>query len=301
MDEIRYIFITQPSDYIKSLQDIYQIIKQNINLFSNDNFNEILVYLIRNYYAYKDDITFLNIIEIIISSEKLTSVSDITLITLCSSEPDLYNKFILKGISPSVGNLLIACEMVKEYNKITDLIRNILEHKIIPTHECFEKLLQNRNSPYSNNTINNILNYFIEFGLTLDLSDIKKLVSLHIEIDIKKFDITPDDELINLCFKNLYFPKYLDDVKITETQLHELFKYLTSLNIDDIKLFVEKHNLKCDFECLRNACTKDFSIKKDIIRYLINEQHVKPTKEILQLLYKQDNKFSLFSIIADNL
>lgn len=309
MDELRRIFIKkirydiQPtSEYIKILPNTYQIIKQNINLLNNDNLNEILVYLCRNYDVHVNNVTFLNIIEIIFYSENLTSVSDITLITLCSLKPDLYNKFILKGINPSVNHLLIACEIIRGNNKITDLIQNILEHKIIPTRECFEKLLHKGDFiPLTTVRIVNILNYFIEFGLTLDLSDIKKLVPHHIETDIKKFGIVPDDELINLCLKERFFPKYLDDVKITESHLHELFKYSCNHDIDNVKLFIEKHNLKCDFECLQNVCLKDYSIKDDIICYLIDKQHVKPTKEILQILIKQNKYFYLFGSIVDNL
>jgi hypothetical protein len=77
-----------------------------------------------------------------------------------------------------------------------------------------------------------------------------------------------------------FFPKYLDDIKFNEKYLHELFK--CKVTIDNVKLFLEKHNLKCDDTCLLNAIRVPNN--EDVIMFLINEQHIKLTRECFKLL-----------------
>lgn len=92
--------------------------------------------------------------------------------------------------------------------------------------------------------------------------------------------IKPSVNKLDTSFIHSFFPKYLDDIDLDEEHLHELFRHKAT--IDNVKLFLEKHNLKCDDTCLLNAIR--IPNNEEVIMFLINEQHVKLTCECFKLL-----------------
>lgn len=299
------------SQISESLEHLCTDTTKHIETLTNKNFNEILFNI--NHYGQLLKISKqpfdLTIIDKIIFNEKFTHINDVTLISLCSNNAGLYKVMNdLEKTKPSLNQLLLACECPfvnvndrhpKQYNIY--LIQRILEHKIIPTHECFEKLFSD---PYyteiyhitfhnSNNfndleQVKDVIDLLTAFGLTLNLKDAKILAKSLIDVNIGKFDIVPDKELIDICLSNHFLPQYIDNVKINQFQLRDLFlpnlknklsyyastsikqRVLTVKMLDD---FITKHNLKYDVICLQNACK---SGNLEVITYLIDEQHIAP-------------------------
>jgi hypothetical protein len=287
------VYKDRHDEYIKAIPKLQKNITNNIDGFNNNNLNDILFgicyYLDRLYNLDQQNKNiFDNLIITVLQSKNLKQLDDYTTVILCTRNENLYDELILQEkIKPSFEQLVLACKNIfqEEYN--VKLIQKILEHKIIPTHECFKYLFDKKAQTYTiiHNIrvsivkpyrllykVDEIVNYMINFGLTLNLTDVKELASRSIEIDIKKFDIIPDDELINICLDNKFFPKYLDNIKYNETQIHKLFE--KRYNIDFIKSIIKKQNIKCDITCLQNAC----NIKRNnvIIDFLIDEQKIKP-------------------------
>jgi hypothetical protein len=121
-----------------------------------------------------------------------------------------------------------------------------------------------------------IINIFIEFGGKITLEYVKKFANYKIEIcDLKKYNIKPDDELINICYDKCFNCCYLKNIEPTQEQLKKLF---ASRNIQEIKRILRGKKIKFDINNLRLAC-KVHSI--GIVRFLLSKK-IKPDVECLR-------------------
>jgi len=295
-------YIENPNFHLDEQTDVNYLYSfmttQPIELLTNDDLNKTIEKIYFSYISCLNRNEHENPMPNLIDTikyilNKITKIDDYILITICNVTPNLYKELVTsQKIIPSHNHLLCACAY-RDHN--IDLIQTILEYKVLPTHKCFEKILNSCvvNSNYQPIFYNydyqiSIINLLIYFGLTLDLSDVKKLAKLSIEIDIKKFDITPDEELINICMKNHFLPKYLNDISITQSQLHKLFfSYFENIKkfdefTQDLDNFVQRHHLKYDITCLQNACQTQFN-NDNIINYLIKVQYIEPDITCLKI------------------
>jgi hypothetical protein len=290
-------------------------IMKYMKTLNNDNLNEILLKLCYYKRQSKYSIDFNingNITKHILSNKKFKTINDITFINLCVDDANLYDELINSGkTKPSLDQLILACKNPFTRKRNIILIQKILEKKIIPTHECF--LESNKKIKFDNiefnypdffstepKTSQNIINLLINFGLTLNLEDVKLLAEHSIEVDIKKFDITPDDKLVNICLDRHFFPQYLDNVKINECQLHNLFLSNPKLiDIHELDKFIQKHHLTCDIICLQNACI--FKNNNLVIKYLLQKQHITPDITCAKNIIKEYHINSIVKAIINAL
>jgi hypothetical protein len=211
-------YIENPNFHLDEQTDVNYLYSfmttQPIELLTNDDLNKTIEKIYFSYISCLNRNEHENPMPNLIDTikyilNKITKIDDYILITICNVTPNLYKELVTsQKIIPSHNHLLCACAY-RDHN--IDLIQTILEYKVLPTHKCFEKILNSCvvNSNYQPIFYNydyqiSIINLLIYFGLTLDLSDVKKLAKLSIEIDIKKFDITPDEELI-YAWKIIFF------------------------------------------------------------------------------------------------
>jgi hypothetical protein len=269
----------------KQSPSLHDDIIKSIDTLTNSELNEILFNL-RYYKQQINQQEYNDLFTQILHNKNFSHIEDNTLIFLSTGNADFYDEMIsLEKTKPSFEHLIQACKSTFFKNHDFNLIHKILTHKIIPTHECFKWLISAKkqktiiyNIPFKtgltfdNKICKNIINMMIAHGLTLNLTDVKKLASRSIEIDLKIFDITPDNELINICLEHDFFPKYLNNCEINESQLHKLFTKKHTLK--NIETLIEKHNLKCDVVCLQNAC--NIKNNSDVINFLIEKQDVIP-------------------------
>jgi len=312
---------------LKTINFLYNNIKSRINIFTNNDLNEILfnLWYYRHQISQKYHTKILilnNIIIIILFYKNLTNIKDLTLIVLCYDNAGLYEKMVrLKKTTPSHDHLLLALRSISHTQFDTlekkrcnfNLLRTILNYNVLPTRICLDKLFNPMmeqivmfgtlifSSQYIIDYDEKIINLLIESGLKLNLFDVKVLANHSIEIDIEKFNIIPDEELINICVSKQFFPHYLDSCVISQSHLHNLFlsnyyienhyaNFIHILHLDifykninsfiqKLDNFIQKHNLKCDIVCLQNACKFGFT---NMIMYLINEQHIVPDSLCLE-------------------
>jgi hypothetical protein len=257
---------------------------------TNDNLNKILfkLCLIRNdFIKYKKSEQILDelkdLIIAILNLKELKIIPDDLLIKLCIETPKIYQYMVsINKVTPSTNHLKLICSKL-HYKKSFDLFKMILEYKVIPTHDVFDELLKTKlfssdtDIPYQES----IVNILIEFGLTINLSDLKKLLNKKIIIDIKKIGIIPDNETLDICFKNNFFPQFIDKIKFSMDNVHNLFLFCTDQN--SIIQIIEKLNLKCDTKCLQIACTKKYC---DIVMYLLDKLNIQPDIECVENILK---------------
>jgi hypothetical protein len=310
--------IDNPQAYSELLRKLLNTITKYIDILNNDNINEILYVTLTGIIricnsdinnSKSDDFincisgTYNKINEILLTSKNLTHIDNNIVPLLCNYEKLLNEKILeelitSEKIKPSLDLLLLFLSnsnLHLNYKNNIPMIHKILEHKVIPTHECFDLIIENR--LISSKTKEELITYMVNFGLTLYFSDVKKLIENYVDIDIKKFDIILDDELINLCLKNQFYHSYLDNIKISEAQLHYLFT-LNNLKINKIKSFIEKHELKCDITCLQNACNVHDNI--DTIEFLIKDQHINPDKTCLINIKSNNNFKYIYGLVIDS-
>jgi hypothetical protein len=155
-------------------------------------------------------------------------------------------KFLIDNdvIKPELGHLETCCG---QHIINIEFIKFILDHKVIPNHECFEKILLN----YSNSQ-SEIVNMFYDIGIELTEQDL--LIITKQKIIINNFD---NDELLTnnffrTCIDIQFYPPYVSRYKIPKMLLYYLF---SKTNIKFIPVFVRNEIHDCDLNCLFYACT----------------------------------------------
>ncbi len=194
-----------------------------------------------------------------------------TLIELLNMKIKVNNKIILKLISSKMDGKLeilkmmlllgvtVTSEILEEacLNSNVEIVKFLLESKVEPTRQCFNKVTQSYNSHYktinknSNQTL--IIEQLIMFGYNLSYEDflaatknkiyIKNAEQLHFQID---------NRYLEVCSEVGFYPDYrFPTVKPTITCLEK--ECLRSGNLTEIKKLVSL-GLTPSQKALENAC-----------------------------------------------
>jgi hypothetical protein len=175
-------------------------------------------------------------------------------------------------IIPDVEQLNYVISNVYILDKLTNMVIYMIEHKVIPNHECFDNIVKLRSRI--------ILNILIEGGLTIGKSDL--LILIDKQLEIMKFDklgIPIDDEIFHFCIDKHYFPLYFNNYLLSIEQIRELF---SRIKIKNIPKHVCQHMTSVDLICLENACKLKGNIKS--VKYILKrlEQFPSNLSDILQ-------------------
>jgi len=254
----------------------------------------------------------LKIIQLPIEKIELDEETILLLLSIYENETSykIYINLVNLGkITPNIEHLKMVCLAGKN----RPIIEFILTHKVIPTHECLELLFKTfdgivcgKRNEYSTygayqgvHVSNGIIEDLTNHGLPITLDDVKLLAKHKIDIDIEKFGIKPDNELINICIDKKFKPEYLEGYVGSLENLHYLFTKATKLS--QVRPMIKNSGLKCDNVCLQNACT----IKSNavIIKFLLN-QGIKPDMTCIKNILKSNGNASInhiFNSIMDKL
>jgi len=192
-------------------------------------------------------------------------------------------------------------KIIKTYDE--DLIKKILDYKIIPDEETFNTLLNHykgsifmdgynfyvRNSKLEN--IVNIIEQFICYGFQIKMNHIIDLLSIHKHLEqLERFDIAYDENLYYFCYIHEYYPeeymkKYSIDSNILILRKYYVKKTKKTIDIFD---FIKTHNLKID----RYVISSLFTNNPVICNELITKYKIMPD---LLTLYQSTTQFTKLS------
>jgi hypothetical protein len=147
-----------------------------------------------------------------------------------------------------------ACERLD-----TKKIKNLLDHKQIPTKEHLEIIFKNMRTCY-NEEVEDIIKLFIACGFVLDYDDITKLTEHHVCInELYTHDIHFDNKFFELYSKLIYCNYHDSGVNDYIPRQNYELKYLQFIccgikDISYIKKIIKFYNVRPDITCLRNLC-----------------------------------------------
>ncbi len=202
---------------------------------------------------------------------------------ILNKKEDVVDIMLQYGTQPNNDSLLNACK-----TKYINLIRKILDYRIIPTKECYKALFENVSThnnrySYSNSTNNKqiapCIDLLIVYGYKIDYDDVVSALDHYCYInDIKRFDIKFKPEFIEKCTEKNYFPYAgILDIKPSMKCLYLACEKVG--NISNVKKLIDS-GMKPDMECLRLACTN--KTNKPIVQYLVEQHGLVPDKKCLK-------------------
>lgn len=122
-----------------------------------------------------------------------------------------------------------------------EIIKYMISHKVIPNHKCFDNITRHeyyiKNCKDVRKTVNNILDMFLEFEITLTKEDIKSCVKLGLEINNLNYSEFVDDETFRLCVNETFFPKILSNFKPNRESIQYL---INNIDLNIVPYFVRK-------------------------------------------------------------
>lgn len=185
------------------------------------------------------------------------------------------------SMQPNMDSLLNACK-----TKSMDLIRKILDYRIIPTKECYKALFENvstynYNSRYNSNNqqVASCIDLLIVYGYKINYDDVLMALNHYCHInDIKRFNIEFKSEFMEKCAEKNYFP-YAGILDIKPSMKCMYMACQKVGNISNVKKLVDA-GIKPDIECLRHACKN--KTNKPIVQYLVEQHGLIPDKECLK-------------------
>jgi hypothetical protein len=274
-----------PDFFMSVLSNGYNILDDVFKLDILCDFNDDIILKLIQYYVTKRDIKF-NLVKYIKTWTNLA----VDLIIL-SNNFTVYKDLVdSRKINVTNEHLSYACI---SKNRNNDLIIFILKHEIIPNNENFQLIYKSvKNIDYSGITISKtynsvhrkdisvLLDYFLSVGYILTYDDIKNLIHNKISLEnIHRYNIKIDDEIVDLCLKNNFYPDYFSNYNMSLEMLRKIFLYVN--RIGDLKMITKNTKINFDIECLRNACT--IRDNYEIINYLI-QIGVRPDLTCLKII-----------------
>lgn len=275
----------------------------NQKRYRNDNINNII--LLSTHKNYKCTINHLNlacekglfdIIKFIINKSDDININIKCLQLACKNNNfEIINFFIKFGLHPDMVCLENICSTLNY-----KLIKLILNYRLIPNEKCLYSIFKSHTDSYhylnSTNNYQKIINLLINYGFIPKYDNIVFLLSKKCMIvDIYRFNINLDTNILELCYKYNYHP-YNIKLKPTIKCLRE--ECLKTNNIKNVKDIVIKKDVRPDIECLRNACKNKTNIS--IVQFLV-ESGVTPDLICLKNLSYYFNQNTTLSYIVDQL
>jgi hypothetical protein len=214
----------------------------------------------------------------------------------------LYNNKYAVNILSAYTNFTNKCLEYACFNKNKELIKQILNHKIIPDEDSLIALLIH--SPnISIQNIYDMFNLLIDTGgiLTKRILEYSVYTCLCIDKVIDRFGLKYDNNLYNMCHYHDYFPdKYLNRFNINKNILtfRKMFR-VSEINLETILEFQKEHNLEIDQYCFDNACLKGSC---DVLDYLLNlkNNNFRPSMHLLNTMehkYNYEIKEKIYAFI----
>jgi hypothetical protein len=200
---------------------------------------------------------------------------------------DTYIKLVEnEKIIPTSEHVSMICGSV---NCNIETIKYIINRKIIPSHDCIDRILNGNITLYKkynyyfdplnigsehklSDNIPKVIDILTDCGLSLTLEDVKKLSNNKITIlNFEKYGFEIDNELIQICLDKKIYPEYITTKCFSQERLKHLFKSVR--HVSEIMDYIKDREVTYDIECLRNACK--IKNNKEIINFLI-KQGVEP-------------------------
>lgn len=181
-----------------------------------------------------------------------------------STDIQVKNEMINKAISNLDKTLIIT---------IFDSCKN---KEIIPDEKMIDALLNkayvnNRGSNGINNTISEIIDIFIMYGLPVNKNLIIKLLNKTCSINkIEKYGIPIDEDILFVCANHSYYPYKFNIKPPISVLIKECSKSDNLETIKKLKEYGGEYNVQCLIEACKN------SRNGKVIKYLINDCGVKP-------------------------
>lgn len=186
--------------------------------------------------------------------------------TIETNNLELTDKLINMGIEIDESLLVIACSKGNY-----EIIKKLLDLKVIPTKECFDNLCQ-----FEYPRIGKIYNYtqplvlielLLQYGYYLTYDDLKYAIKYKICIDnYKNYDIKLDDGIYEECSKAGRYMYPLKDMVLTNKSL--LVACSIRKNLPQIRTLI-KLGLQPDSKCFQRACSQIKNM--DVIRFLLKK------------------------------
>lgn len=188
-------------------------------------------------------------------------------------------------------------------------ISKILSHKMIPNQKCFDNALMHHN-PFilKRNNLGIIVSgteienfpttmLIIDNGYHLTQDDFVALTKKYIYIkNYKDYGLELDDQIKKIYHSRAYYP--YDEIPPSDIGIRNGFKKVCTMAV--LKALKKQYKIKFDLEYLRVACSNP-NIRVPVLKYLINDCHIKPTIECLLLAIDARVTISVIAYIRDNL
>ena len=213
--------------------------------------------------------TVLNIL-----TRKISPTKEAIICTIESGNTSLVKTMLNLGtVNLDSSFLMAACQAHSE-----DLIAMFLDIKILPTKECFNKLINNntkdadiynynrrrriygRNEQKQEKETSALIDLLIKYGYKPDYADVTNATRKKIKINnIEMFDIKFDEKFLEVCAEQNFYPYKLHNINPTAKCLEKACT--KSGNLPAIKDLVIKQGLKPTSECMRAACKHKSNIQ----------------------------------------
>ncbi len=128
----------------------------------------------------------------------------------------------------------------------------------------------------------------LDYGYKLTYDDVKFGIQNKFEFQsIEKYNIVADDNLLNICHSNKFYPKY--NFAGNDKLMIELQGLCTVRNIGAIRKFITLHKLIPDSKCMENA--SEIHGNYQIYQYLIESGGILTNKCLKKILKKHSPKW----------
>lgn len=177
--------------------------------------------------------------------------------------------------SVTIENLEYACE-----KKNVEIIKLLIEMKLIPNKKCFTNLLHkkeyNKMPKYEQSSQNHkdlieAVKYLIASGYKPDLDDIVLATRSYVKIEnIESFNIELDEKYLDACVEVGFYPGYKvkDNIKHSVSGLEKACE--KAGNLDNIKKLVNESKITPNAKCLVNACKHKNNVQT--IKFLLDKK-----------------------------
>jgi hypothetical protein len=196
-------------------------------------------------------------------------------------------KLLVKNnkIIPTIEHLKQACS-----KRLYSLVQIIIDHKVIPDHECLEVCLREIYK-YDSNSVK-ILNLLLVFDVELNENNLIKIIEKHIDIENFTLYELVTSKIFKVCVKNKFFPKFMEHYKLTDDDIY----YLFSQNyIEEIPIHIQNMITKYDLRCLELACNMPDNLST--IRFILRKNIDADYKTICKVINKRYKINSLKKLI----
>lgn len=173
-----------------------------------------------------------------------------------------------------------------KYN-VKEYLQFILDYRITPDAECISLMPE---------ISDNILDVLFSYGLSMNLTVLEKMFERECVPNFEKFIIDHDDRFYHLLHI------YNINIKIKNTfdsDIYKLRNIAENGTVHEFVSFMKEKNILPDRYCLEKACRNQST---DLIDYLINKLHCKPTIRSLAFCltsYQTDKSRIVYNRLAD--